>query len=88
MSNKKTKEILSIIRESHPEVIIFDGFDDCIIGICNRYNQEPIIAYAYDKVIKKLMVDGMSLIEAEEYYEFNIIGSGLGERTPCFIDIL
>jgi hypothetical protein len=28
----------------------------------------------------------MDILEAIEYYEFNILGSYLGERTPIFLD--
>ena len=31
-----------------------DGFDDCIIGICESFGGESVVAYAYDKVIAKL----------------------------------
>ena len=36
------------------------GYDDCIIGICERFGQEPIVAYDRAKVIAKLMEDGMT----------------------------
>lgn len=45
----------------------------------------PIIAYSYEKVIKKLMKDGMSLAEAIEFFDFNQAGAWMGPTTPCFI---
>ena len=61
-----------------------DGFNDCIMGVCRRFGQEDIIAYDYDKVIEKLMLD-MTYDEAVEYFEFNQIGAWVGDQTPCFI---
>jgi hypothetical protein len=36
-------------------------------------------------VITKLESDGMSRDEAEEWFEFNQIGSWVGDSTPCFL---
>lgn len=48
-------------------------------------NQIGVLLYDGNKVIKKLMVsDGMSFSEAWEYFEFNILGSYVGECTPAF----
>jgi len=63
-----------------------DGFNDCILGICERFGQPPIIAYDKDKVIRKLMKD-MSEEEAVEYWEYNQLGSWMGEGTPCFVEV-
>ncbi len=77
---------MDFIRETYPETLVMDGFDDCIIGICYRFGQEPIIAYDQPAVISKLMEQGMDEDEAIEYFEFNQIGAWMGEYTPCFID--
>lgn len=66
-------------------MITMDGYDDCIIGVCHRFGQEPIIAYDKDKVIAKLIEDGLDEESAEEWFEFNQIGAWWGVTTPCFI---
>ena len=72
--------------EQDPALIKYDGFDDCIIGICNRFGQESILAYDYEKIIRKLMLMGMERSEAVDFFEYNQIGMYVGERTPCFIE--
>ena len=62
-----------------------DGFDSCILGVCYRMGQEPILAYDFDKVIAKLVRMGMTHEEAVEYHEFNQAGAWMGDGTPCFI---
>lgn len=62
-----------------------DGFDDCIVGVVDRYGQEPIFCYSGRMVIERLMSQGMSEEEALEYFEFNQLGAWLGNETPCFI---
>jgi len=38
--------------------------------------------------VLKILVDrdGMSPEEALEFFEYNVIGAGMGERTPVFVD--
>ena len=62
-----------------------DGYDDCFIGKIIRFGQEPILCYSYEKVVKSNMKAGMTREEAEEFFEYNQIGSWVGEGTPCFL---
>jgi len=71
-----------------PNPLFADGYDDCIIGIMERFGQEtPIIIYDKEKVIAKIMDDDTSREDAEEFFEFNIIGAWVGEGTPGFVTL-
>jgi hypothetical protein len=76
------------ILESYPddEFIFYDGMDDAIIGVAERINLGPVLAYDVDRIIDILMKDGMDETEAIEHYEFNIRGGWLGESTPIFVN--
>lgn len=66
--------------------LYLDGFDDCVLGVCHRIGQDDIVAYDKAKIIRKLMDrDNMSMNGAMEYFEYNILGSFQGKKTPCFI---
>ena len=78
-------DMVEWVHNNFPGAILMNGYDDCIIGICNRFGQEPIVLYDQNKVIQKLMDDGMSGEEALEYFEFNQIGAWMGDRTPAFL---
>lgn len=67
------------------EMLLMDGYDDCIAGIMERFGMEPIVCYDKAKVLDKLMKDGMSHDEAVEWFEFNQIGAWMGDGTPCFL---
>jgi hypothetical protein len=62
-----------------------DGYDDCIEGIVTRVNQTPFIIYNYEKVITKLMKQGMTYHEAVDFHEFNQACVWMGESTPAFL---
>jgi hypothetical protein len=84
----KPEEIRQYIDETLEEVLIMDGYDDCILGICERFAQAPIVAYDRAAVIARHMADGMTEDEAEEFLEFNQLGAGMGDGTPCFVTVL
>ena len=77
------KEELSYINEL---ALVADGFDDALIGI----DQVDYVAvYDSDKCIDILMEDSdMTIQEATEYFEFNVLGSYVGEYTPRFVQLI
>lgn len=61
-------------------------FDAAILGVAERIGMSPIVAYDTAKILDILCErDGMEGDEAVEYFEFNIVGAYVGERTPIFI---
>ena len=73
------KELLAKID---PKLLYADGFDDCIIGMTFR-DKTPVVLYSSRLIIDKLAND-MGDIDAIEYFEFNVNGAYVGERTPVF----
>ena len=67
------------------ELISMDGYDDCIVGIVEQFGKPSILCYDKLLVIQKMVDDGASCEEAEEYFEYNQIGAYVGESTPCFL---
>ena len=67
------------------DLIVMTGYDDCILGTCERFGQVTIVAYDLDKVIARLVADGCTEEEAEEYWSYNQLGAWMGDKTPCFI---
>ena len=65
-----------------PELLFADGYDDCIIGLTIRADV-PVVIYSADKIIDKL-ANNMSYEEAQEFFDFNIEGAYVGERTPMY----
>ena len=67
-------------------MLVMDGYDDCIAGICTRCGQPPIIIYDQVKVLEALVAGGMKEEEATEYFEFNMANAWVGEDTPAFLE--
>jgi hypothetical protein len=68
------------------EVLLADGYDDAIIGIGHRCGQPIIAVYDAERAVEILMErDGMDFDEAAEFFQFNTIGSWVGDGTPLFM---
>jgi hypothetical protein len=69
---------------NHEGLLFADGFDEAIIGVAERIGMEPVVAYDTNKIIEILPRE-MTEDEAVEFFEFNILGAYMGERTPIYI---
>jgi len=77
----ETMEIELLLLGSAEEQ--FD-FAEAFLGVLS--DDPPKAIYSGEKVIDVFVNrDGMSHEEAVEWYEFNVIGSYMGENTPLFI---
>jgi len=81
----KLPDLFAGFNPDEHEMLTMDGFDDCIIGVMERYGQNPIVCYDKEKVIQRLESDGMDRDEAEEFFYYNQIGAWMGDATPCFL---
>jgi len=74
------------VAKLDPELLYADGFDDCILGMTFR-DSTPVVLYSSSRIIQSLSKD-MPEEEAIEYFEFNINGAYVGERTPMYVETL
>ena len=83
--SKHYKRILEELTERNPEALLADGFDQALIGIACRCGSPEVAVYSVDKIILILAKD-MSIEDAWEHYQFNIVGSYVGENGPIFVE--
>jgi hypothetical protein len=61
-------------------------FDEAIIGIAERGTSVAVVCYDRTRCIDILARD-MPREDAEEFFEFNVLGSWVGDMTPVFVDM-
>jgi len=78
----RRKIMIDKILEWFPEdeILKADGFDEAIIGI-DEHSMRLI--YSISKCIEILSRD-MSEEDAVEYFDFNVAGAYMGEKTPIW----
>lgn len=74
-----------MLEGDNDQALFLDGLDGAIVGVARRCAQPSLVVYDREKIIKELMADGMSELEAEEWLEFNIAGAWVGENTPLIM---
>jgi hypothetical protein len=68
--------------------IILDGFNDAIVGITEEFGGIKRLLYSKDKILKILQENNpITQSEAEEYYDYNIVGLYAGDQNPIFLDL-
>ena len=73
-----------IIDQADPEAIVWDGFDEAIIGRDNRGR----LVYDIDLMVETLTrEDEMSEEEAMEFLDYNTLNTFVGDLTPIHIYI-
>jgi hypothetical protein len=65
------------------EILKADGFDDAVIGIDTGTMR---LIYSVTRCVEILIVGGMEMNDAIEYFDFNVRGSYVGEKTPIWCD--
>lgn len=66
-------------------IMLAHGLDEALIGVGRRCGQPDIAVYSYQRAVVAMMKQGMTQDEAEEFLEFNTLGSWIGKRTPIFV---
>lgn len=66
--------------------VLLTGLEDAIVGIVEDFGNGPRILYSKSKILQILQErDLMTEQEAEEFYDYNILGLYAGEQNPVFL---
>lgn len=82
--DKMREKIETFCKNNELEVLFLDNFDEAIICLIKSFNIYKIL-YDTNKILSILSKD-MTEEDAIEFFEYNIIGSYVGESTPAFTE--
>ena len=76
--------MIESIIERYPDESFLkaDGFDEALIGVDTKSMR---LVYSVSKCIKILCRE-MNELDAIEYFDFNVSGAYVGEKTPIWVD--
>ena len=67
--------------------VLLDGLESAIIGIVQEFGSGNRILYSKQIILNILQERDLMLYgEAEEFYDYNILGLHAGEQNPVFLD--
>ncbi len=68
--------------------VLLDGLESAIVGIVEEFGNGNRILYSKQKILNILQErDLMTQGEAEEFYDYNILGLHAGEQNAVFLDL-
>lgn len=85
-SKKKAQDIQNYIFNYHDDsIILADGFELAFLGCGYSFNNSHAV-YDMGICLEILMQrDGMTYDEAEEFFEYNVLGAFVSDRMPVFL---
>lgn len=81
---KKEEDIIDQLAEVNDAAQYPTDMVSAIVGYVERCGLPPLALLDTEKCIKILQKQGMTYEEAVEFFEYNTLGSYIGENTPCF----
>jgi hypothetical protein len=76
------------IDEYAEGAILLDGLEDAIVGIVQEFGNGNRVLYSKQKILNILQErDLMTMGEAEEFYDYNILGLYASEQNAVFLDL-
>ena len=77
------------IDEYAEGAVLLTGLEDAVIGIVEDFGSSGRkILYSKPRILHILQErDLMTMGEAEEFYDYNILGLYAGEQNPIFLDL-
>lgn len=76
------------INEYAEGAVLLDGLEEAIVGIVEEFGNGRRILYSKSKILSILCErDLMTISEAEEFYDYNILGLHAGEQNAVFLDM-
>lgn len=68
--------------------VMLDGLEGAIVGIVEEFGKERRLLYSKSKILSIFCErDLMTWSEAEEYYDYNVLGLYAGELNAVFLDL-
>jgi hypothetical protein len=85
--SRTTEQMMKWIEETFEQVLYPAGFEDCILGVAEKFGGPPVVVLDLEKMLTNLEEQGMDHDEAIEYFEYNILGAYVGEQTPVYLHV-
>lgn len=76
------------LSDLNPEAVLFDNMDSALVGLGYTADDGPVAVYSRAKIYAKLLADGFSREDADEYYAGKFVALRAGNLTPVIIDDL
>jgi len=76
------------LSDLNPDAILLENMESAIVGIGRIGTADPVAVYSRAKIYAKLLADGLSQEDADEYYHGKFAGAFAGNDAPVILEDL
>ena len=80
------KRVLDQLSDLNPEAVLLENMDVALIGVGYIADADPVAVYSKSRIYNKLLADGLSPEDADEYYTGKFAAFRAGPHTPVILD--
>ena len=81
-----SKSLLAQLGDLNPDAVLLDNMESALIGLGYIGQADPVAVYSRARIYSKLLADGLSREDANEYYFGKFVAVQAGEFTPVIVD--
>lgn len=82
------QRVLDQLSDLNPDAVLFENMNSALVGVGYISDADPVAVYSKARIYSKLLGDGLSDEDAEEYYRGKFVAVRAGNQTPVILDDL
>lgn len=82
------QHFINQLSDLNPDAVLFNNMHSAIVGVGYVGGGDAVAVYSKAKIYEKLLADGFSAEDANEYYACKFFTLRAAEHTPVIIDDL
>ena len=83
-----TATIIAELNDLNPDACLFDNMETALIGIGRIAHKDPVAVYSKAQIYSKLLADGFSQEDADEYFLGRFMSVWAGDNTPVIVNYI
>ena len=80
------KRVLNLLSDLNPEAVLLENMNSALIGVGCIADADPVAVYSKAGIYSKLLSDGLSTEDADDYYTGKFVAARAGAHTPVILD--
>ena len=80
------KRVLNQLSDLNPEAVLLENMNSALIGVGYIADADPVAVYSKARIYNKLLSDGLSPEDADDYYTGKFVSVRAGDHTPVILD--
>lgn len=81
-----SNSLVAQLSDLNPDALLLENMESALIGLGYIGQADPVAVYSRARIYSKLLADGLSQEDADEYYFGKFVAAQSGAFTPVIVD--